>query len=169
MKVLVVAASKHGSTTGIAETIAAELSARGHEALFADAGDYGKRERPDLSGFDAFVIGSAVYLGRWMKPARRFVDANAEALAAKPVWMFSSGPTGDEPPADEEAVHVDELVERIGAREHRVFGGSLDEDDLGPIERTMIRAAHAPYGDFRDWDEVRAWAAHIAGELAPGA
>jgi menaquinone-dependent protoporphyrinogen oxidase len=55
-----------------------------------------------IDGYDAVVLGSAVYLGNWMKPAKEFAVREAAALAAVPVWLFSSGPIGSPPedPAD---------------------------------------------------------------------
>ena len=35
------------------------------------------------------VIGSAIYMGRWLKTAREFVSEHV-ALSAVPVWLFSS-------------------------------------------------------------------------------
>jgi menaquinone-dependent protoporphyrinogen oxidase len=52
----------------------------------ADAGD--------LAGFDAFVIGSAVYGMRWRKQATDFARRNRALRAGWPVWLFSSGPLG---------------------------------------------------------------------------
>jgi len=52
-----------------------------------------------VDGFDAVVLGSAVYAGHWLKPARELVDRSRDALAARPVWLFSSGPIGDPPQA----------------------------------------------------------------------
>src|SRR4051794_34970520 len=89
MTVLVTAASRHGATQEIAEAIANGLTERGVDASampvenVANPGDY-----------DAYVIGSAVYMGRWLKPAREFVQANTDTLREAPVWLFSSGPLG---------------------------------------------------------------------------
>jgi len=41
------------------------------------------------------VLGSAVYLGQWMKPARELAERSAGAIASRPVWLFSSGPIGE--------------------------------------------------------------------------
>ena len=51
---------------------------------------------PDPNGFDAYVIGSAAYIGKWEKPAVDFVHRHQAALASKPLWLFSSGPVGTE-------------------------------------------------------------------------
>jgi len=89
MRVLVVYASRYGATRGIAERITAALNERGHRAAMVTAGNTASVEE-----YDAFVVGSAVFIGRWMKEASEFVRRNSAALADKPVWLFSSGPIG---------------------------------------------------------------------------
>jgi menaquinone-dependent protoporphyrinogen oxidase len=56
MPVLVVYASKHGATGGIAERIAAKLTEEGYPAQALSV-----QEASGLEGYDAFVIGSATY------------------------------------------------------------------------------------------------------------
>ena len=118
-----------------------------------------------LDAYDAVVAGSAVYAGRWMKTARGFIERNAAALAARPVWLFSSGPIGDPPKPGEDPVDVSSLVELAGARDHHVFAGKLDRGRMSFGERAIVMALRAPDGDFRDWDDVRTWASSIADAL----
>ena len=93
MKLLVTYASKYGSTAEIAEVIGKELGKRNYEV------DVKPVSRVDnLTGYDGFVIGSAVYAGSWMKPAAKFLRSNQEQLTERPVWFFSSGPTGQGDP-----------------------------------------------------------------------
>ncbi|HLX35557.1 MAG TPA: flavodoxin domain-containing protein [Candidatus Limnocylindrales bacterium] len=162
MKILVSASSKHGSTASIAAGIAEELRTHGH-TVDLEAPDYVHAIEP----YDACVIGSAVFFGRWMEPARELVTRHANELRARPVWLFSSGPLGDlHDRAD--AVEGEKHAAAIGAREHRVFDGALDRDDVGLGERFAIGIARAPYGDFRNWGDIRSWARTIAIELTPG-
>ncbi len=95
MRVLVCAASKYGATGEIARAVADVLAERGCEVTVLPP------EKVDaVEEFDAVVLGSAVYMGQWMKPARELAERSAGALAARPVWLFSSGPVG-EPELDE--------------------------------------------------------------------
>ncbi|TFV85613.1 flavodoxin domain-containing protein [Blastococcus sp. CT_GayMR16] len=165
-RVLVVVATKHGSTRGIAEAIVRGLAdcAAGRElgltALLQEA-----EHAPGPAGFAAVVVGSAVYVGRWRDPARNWVGAHAEALRERPVWLFSSGPIGAPPFPPDEPHDVAPLMQLTGARGHRVFPGRLDKDLLSFGERAMVTAMRAPTGDFRDWDAVGAWAGEVAAEL----
>ena len=160
MRVLITAASKHGSTGEIAGAIAEVLGGRGLETVVTPP-----EKVDDVAAFDAAVLGSAVYAGRWMKPARELVERAADDLAARPVWLFSSGPIGEPPRPEEDPVDVAEIVESTSARDHRVFAGRLERSRLGFGERAVVAALRAPDGDFRDWDEIRGWATAIADEL----
>jgi len=173
MSTLVVYASKHGATQGIAERIAAKLGEAGQEA----------EARPveavdDLASYEAFVVGSAVYAGHWQKEASAFVQRNRTVLASRPVWLFSSGPLGTEATDGKgrdltvaaEPKEMAEFEGAIGPKGHRVFFGALDPGKLGftvrairklPAARTML-----PEGDFRDWTEIDTWASSIAHDLA---
>ena len=89
-------------------------------------------------------------------------------ITAVPVWLFSSGPIGHEPTPEDEPVDVADLVAATGAREHRVFAGQVDRSRLGLGEKVILTAVRAPEGDFRPWDDIRAWAGEIAAALKHG-
>lgn len=165
MTVLVTAASKHGATREIAEEIARVLEEHGFSTELLDMDDV-----TDLSRYEAYVVGSGIYLGNWLKDARRFLDTHAAALARRPTWLFASGSIVGEPPVadDPDALRpglAERLVETTHAREHKLFAGRLDTSKLGFLERAAVRGAHASDGDFRDWDEIEGWAEEIAGQL----
>jgi menaquinone-dependent protoporphyrinogen oxidase len=157
--ILVTFASKHGWTRGIAERVAAELEMQGAVVELRSIDELGL-----VTGYDAVVVGSAVYYGSWLKEAAGFVRRNRNALAERPVWLFSSGPVGDTvlPPPKEMA----EFKEAITPRDHRVFAGGLDRRQLGMTERLATKMVRAPEGDYRDWDQIVAWADGIASALS---
>jgi menaquinone-dependent protoporphyrinogen oxidase len=157
MRVLVSAATKYGATAEIAAAIAEVLDEHGLEATMLPPEQV---ERVD--GYDAVVVGSAVYAGHWLKPARELVERHADALAGRPVYLFSSGPVGDPPKPEEDPVDVADLLATIGAREHRIFAGKLVRKQLSFPERAIVSALRVPEGDFRDWTEIHQWAAGIA-------
>lgn len=159
MTVLVTYASKHGSTEEIAQRIAGSLRSSGREVVVQPVPPEGS-----VAAYEAVIVGSAVYTGHWMKPAAEFVRRHRDVLSARPVWLFSSGPVG--PQELPEAVEAAELRTLVSARGHRTFAGALRGDRLSSFERLMVRAVRAPQGDFRDWDDVDAWAAGIAAQLS---
>jgi menaquinone-dependent protoporphyrinogen oxidase len=163
MKVLVSTASKHGSTADIARAIADVLTGEGIEARIL-----APEQVTSLDDFDAVILGSAVYAGRWMKSMKELTERLGEELAARPVWLFSSGPIGDPPKPEEDPVDVTPIFERTGARGHFLFAGKLDKKTLNFGERAIVGALKAPEGDFRDWDEIRDRALSIVEELTAG-
>lgn len=170
VRILVTAASRHGATAEIATALAEGLadSAGGRAGALA-AVAVPVEQRPDPAAFDAVLLGSAVYAGHWLDPAREYGAAHADVLRRRPVWLFSSGPIGEPPFPPDEPYDVPPLMHLVGARGHRVFAGRLDKSRLSFGERAMVTAMRAPLGDFRDWAAVRAWAGEVAGLLAPAA
>jgi menaquinone-dependent protoporphyrinogen oxidase len=168
MNVLVVYASRFGSTRGIAACIAEKLGQEGTPAEARPVEAAG-----DLGGYDAFVVGSAVFAGHWMEEATEFVRRNRAVLASRPVWLFSSGPIGAmakkyNTPAEPKGIA--KLKRAVDARDHRVFFGAWDRGNLergrlGFAER-IIAKRFLPEGDWRDWPEIEAWATDIARSLA---
>lgn len=175
MKVLVVYSSKYGFTRGIAERIGRTLNTSGVvEATVVRAARPGP-----LDGYDAFVIGSALYMFSWLKEAKEFVLHNRDALAARPVWLFSSGPIGSAT-TDEKGRDVrensgpkelPELQAAVHPREHKVFFGGFDHTKLAFGDRVVYAMPAAKKlftdGDFRDWAAIDAWAKSIAAALVP--
>jgi menaquinone-dependent protoporphyrinogen oxidase len=160
MKVLICAASKYGATSEIAQAVADVLAGRGCEVTVLPPQEVGAVEE-----FDAVVLGSAVYMGRWMKPARELAERSAAALAARPVWLFSSGPVGEPPKPADNPVDVTEILQSTKARDHQIFTGKLVKKHLSFPDRAMASAIRAAEGDFRNWAEIREWAAGIADTL----
>jgi menaquinone-dependent protoporphyrinogen oxidase len=177
MKVLVAYATRHGATRGIAERIAQTLEDSGLEVTLQPA-----ERSTDVEKYDAFVIGSAAYVGGWLKEAANFVRRHRAVLTARPVWLFSSGPIGTETIDDKgrdvvkasEPREFAEFADVIHPRDQRVFFGAFDPDaePIGLMERLgapFLRMPSVrkelPAGDFRDWPEIEAWAHGIAREL----
>src|SRR4051794_23062884 len=166
-RVLVTVASRHGSTREIGTAVARCLQeSPAGRTCGLSAVAVPIEQDPDPARFDAVVLGSAVYVGRWLEPARHYAAERVEALRARPVWLLSSGPIGAPPFPPDEPHDAGPVARSISARGHRVFPGRLDKALLGIGERAMVTAMRAPVGDFRDWDAVRAWSAEIAVAVA---
>ena len=87
MRVLVTWGSRHGGTEGIARTLADAMRDANVDVELRAA-----REVDTLAGYDAAIIGGALYANRWHRDARRLVTRHLAALQRIPVWLFSSGP-----------------------------------------------------------------------------
>jgi menaquinone-dependent protoporphyrinogen oxidase len=173
MKILVAYASRCGATGEIAAHIAQRLSTAGHETTVESV-----TNAIDVAGYEAFVLGSAVYLGRWEKVAVDFVQRNRIVLAGRPTWLFSSGPLGREPndaqghDKREGALlpeQMEALSEAVRPHGHGVFFGVLNPAglSLGPRLMRLTPAGRKllEEGDFRDWDAIAAWTDDILQEL----
>lgn len=170
VRVLVVVASRHGATAEIGAALARDIggSAAGRSAGIAGVA-VPVEQRPDPAGFDAVVLGSAVYAGRWLEPARDYAATHAGLLRTRPTWLFSSGPIGEPPFPTEEPHDVAPLAQVVGARGHVIFPGRLEKSRLGFAERAVVTAMRAPVGDFRDWAAVRSWGEEIARVISAAA
>lgn len=158
--ILIAFASKHGGTQEIAAAIGTALEEEGLGVTVRSVDDVA-----DTRGFDAVILGSAVYMGRWLSNARDFADTHADDLRTKPVWLFSSGPIGEPPKPEGDSSDAKAVGMKLGAIEHRLFNGRLDKARLGFAEKAVVWGVGAEEGDFRDWKAVAVWAKGVAGRL----
>lgn len=152
MRILVAYASRHGATQVIATVVGHSLEGYGHTVDIRPVEDVG-----GVEDYDAVVVGSAVYRGHWLPAATGFIRRNVDVLAGRPVWLFASGPLGTRHAAP------------VAPRGQVVFPGALDPAELTVRERalrwTLAARATLPAGDYRDWDEIRAWAGSVGETL----
>lgn len=166
MRIAVAVASKHGATKEIGHAVVERLRERGHDV---SEHDMASTSAQDLDDAQVLVLGGAVYFGRWPNEANELVDELADRVDGRPVWLFSSGPVahdGEPASVEESTIAIDGTMEALSAREHVMFGGRLDKNELSFVERAVARALRAPDADTRDWDVIRAWADKIDGALA---
>lgn len=160
-RALVAYATKMGSTKEIAEAIGQELQRAGIDVTVRAAGDEGS-----IDGYDAVVVGSAVYAARWRSEAVDLLARLADGRADRRTWIFQSGPFekiadpgGYTPPKK-----VQRLATVLGAPPVTTFGGRIESATAtGFIARRMAAGPNA--GDYRDFTEIRRWAAGIATEM----
>ena len=163
--ILVNYAGKMGGTKGLAAAVDAELSSAGHAVTLLDAADVESVDR-----FDAVVLGSALYIGRWRPDAMKvlkLLSARNTELGHIPLWLFQSGPCGDGARTQQvpSPTKVRRYAERLGAAPPITFGGRLDPTlATGFIAKKMATGELA--GDFRDFDLIRSWAQNIAADIS---
>jgi menaquinone-dependent protoporphyrinogen oxidase len=164
-RVLVAYASKYGATAEIAKKIGDALRSQGLQAEVQPAD-----QATDPGSYAAVILGSAIYAGQWRKEAVKFLEAHEQALTGMPVWFFSSGPTGEGDPVElVKGWRFPEgqrpIADRIGPRDMAVFHGVIDGDKMNFAEKLIIKALKAPFGDFRDWEAITAWATSVSDAL----
>jgi len=158
-RVLVTYASKYGSTGGVADAIGKELCGKGLAAdvtLIRNAGDLGL--------YQGVVVGSAIYMGKWMPEATDFVKENKDILRRMPVAYFLVCITMARPIEEKRAVtlsYMDPIlkaVPEIKPLDIGTFAGVLDYSKISWVNKRILKAKGAPEGDFRDWNSIRTWA-----------
>jgi len=135
MRFLVVYGSARGGTEGLANMVAQSIRDQGFTAEVRPGDQAGQ-----VAGYDAVIVGGALYAGRWHKVARHFVRRHAAELRQVPVYFFSSGPLDDSasrtdiPPV----AGVKALMTLVGSHDHVTFGGRLAPDAKGFPARQML-------------------------------
>lgn len=157
-RVLVAYATKLGSTREIAEAMAQVLRDSGHAALAVAT-----RDVTTLEGWDAVVLGSAVYSAYWQRDARLFVERFRPELAARPLWLFSGGPLDRRLARADQPItpHGAEITAGLEPRGHKTFGGRLAPD--ADVTSQVLQTHRI--GDFRDWQSIVEYAYQIGREL----
>jgi menaquinone-dependent protoporphyrinogen oxidase len=164
--ILVSYASSYGATKEIAEKIGEVIQQAGLQVEVSPIKDI-----RSLSPFGAVILGSAVYVGAWLKEAVDFLKLNERTLADLPVWLFASGSTGEGDPVEllegkRLPSALQPVVDRIQPRDIVVFHAYINPDKLNFIQKLAItKMVKKPMGDFRDWESISAWAASIADTL----
>lgn len=154
--VLVCYASRYGSTREIAECIAEELKKLG---MAVDCVPAGLEIHPEK--YDAVVIGSPLYMGKWLVEAREFVSRERAGLGKIPCVVFSVGYSFRDPSEKNLQSGMDALSDiclHIAPRDSAFFPGVADPGRMNPADKAIFTLAGGVAGDFRDMDLVRAWA-----------
>jgi menaquinone-dependent protoporphyrinogen oxidase len=156
--VLIVYASRHGSTEQVARGIGETLRDLELTTTIEPAD-----EVADVTGFRAVLVGGGIYMGRWHRDARQFLHRHRRAFERVPFAVFALGP-GKDTPEDFEALrrqleHALRRTPEIEPRATAVFGGVIDP------ERLRFPFNRMPKTDLRDWDGIRAWARALPAAL----
>lgn len=161
-KVLVTFATKYGSTTGVAEIIAATLREKGYQVDLVQA-----RDVRSLDGYQAVVLGSPLYIGSVLSDAAKFMDRNKETLAKIPSGFFVLGPLENTPEEiDGVRIQLDTVLKKYDwykPATAEVFVGAYDSSKLRfPDSLINLFPANPlkgrPATDNRNWDAIRTWA-----------
>jgi menaquinone-dependent protoporphyrinogen oxidase len=117
----------------------------------------------NISSYQGVIIGSPIYMGKWMSEAVDFVKENRDILRRVPVAYFLVGMTlARHPEKRAEALSYMDLtlkaVPEIKPVDIGTFAGALNYHNLSWINKKILKSKGSPEGDFRDWNAIRAWA-----------
>jgi len=168
-RILVTYATRHGSTREIASAIGEELTAAGLDVDVIEA-----HPGIDVHKYDAVVVGSPAYGGKWLPDAALFLIVNEQKLAGRPLALFTAGTLGVRKPRsalrehEETVKDLQQLAPDLNVISTALFHGAFSRSVLPLCLRLMDLMAGTPQGDFRDWEAIRGWGQRIAGRLVSG-
>lgn len=161
MKVLIAYATKHGSTAEVAEKIGEVIKSKGADVVVSNIAD-----KPDPSGYDAAVVGGAVYIMMLSGKTKRFVAKHKKVLSSMPVAYFVlSGTMEEDTPENREKIEktLKSVIKKVVPVDVGLFGGKFD-----PAKGPKMMSEEPAY-DYRDWDAIAAWAEELAEKFSkPG-
>jgi menaquinone-dependent protoporphyrinogen oxidase len=164
-KILVAYATRYGSTREIAEEIAEVLGERDYSTDVVNVMDVS-----DVSAYAGIVIGSPIYMGKWLHEAVDFVKVNQDALRQMPVVVFAAGFSMKDPTEknrEKARASITAIRPYVHPLDIGIFAGTLTLEGLSESDAQIIKMAGAEGGDFRDWDEISAWAIEIESFFKP--
>jgi menaquinone-dependent protoporphyrinogen oxidase len=103
-------------------------------------------------------------MGEWLPEAVKFVEMHRDALSRVPVAYFAVCMTmqnDTEENRREVMGYLDPLREMVQPKDIGLFAGAMDHSKLALVFRLMIKAIKVPEGDFRNWENIRDWAANV--------
>jgi menaquinone-dependent protoporphyrinogen oxidase len=163
-KVLLAYASKAGSTSDAAVIIGKALAEQGAIVDVKPAGSV-----KDVSGYDAFVIGTAIRAGKPVGDFTSFISKNRSILNAKPAAIFLVCMTlsKDTPETRKEVEKYFASAKKlITPKAEGYFAGRMDYSKLTPMTKYIVKnMVKVPEGDFMNEAELKAWAKEIFSKL----
>ena len=163
-RILVAYATRYGSTADVAEAIGDELRKAGETVDVRPFTDIA-----DLSPYRAAVIGSPIYMGKWLPESQVFIEKNQQFLRTIPVAYFAVGLTVKEGTPElirKAEASMDQVRLLVNPVEVGVFPGKLETGRLTIADRAIVKLIRAEAGDFRDLAAVRAWAQAVREKIA---
>jgi len=166
MTILIVYATRYGSTGEVAQKLSEILQKHGYDVDLQPAGKAG-----DLSRYQAVVLGAPLYIGSWLTEARQFLSDHQTSLSGRPVAIFALGPLHREE-KELQGAH-DQLGKELAKfpwlkpAALQVFAGKYDPDKLHFLDKIVSRLPGSPLYqaqacDSRDWEKIEGWADNLA-------
>jgi menaquinone-dependent protoporphyrinogen oxidase len=164
--VLVVYATRYGSTQEVAETVATTLRENGLEVDLQAL-----RQVHTIDQYRAIVVGAPLYMFHWHKDALNFLTKYHKSLNSRPVAIFALGPFHtDEKEFQAAREQLDKELEKFPwliPATIEIFGGKFDPEKLTFPHNMVPALKKMPASDVRDWMAIRSWASELAAQFQP--
>lgn len=157
--VLIIYATRAGSTAEIATALGESLGERGSAVDVKPV-----KDKPSLNNYDAVILGSAIRMGNWLPEMIDYTKANQPALGGKPVALFTVHMlnTGDdEASRTARLAYLDNVRPLLPAVQEAYFAGVMNFARLSFLDRFIAKMVKAEEADRRDWDKIKQWATSI--------
>ncbi|KNY29322.1 flavodoxin domain-containing protein [Pseudobacteroides cellulosolvens] len=131
MSILIVYATKHGTTDKCASLLKEKLN--GEVSLH----NLKNSSKPDLSKYDTVIIGGSIYAGRIQKAVIELCTQNISLLKEKKLGLFICCMFMDSAEAQLKNAFPEELLNNATAKES--FGGEMIFSDMNFFEKTLTK------------------------------
>jgi menaquinone-dependent protoporphyrinogen oxidase len=155
-KLLIIYATRAGSTGEVAQAIADQLCLQGF-----DADVRAVEAVTSLDGYGAVIFGSAIRYGAWLPEMLKFAQTQRNALAKLPVAIFTmhiQALDDNTQSRTTRASYSQAIRALVAPRAEAFFAGKVDPATLSFFERMAVKMVKSPMGDKRDWSQIRNWA-----------
>ena len=170
-KILLLYHGVYGQTRRICERLQTDLANRGHRVEIAAVTD----AAVDPAAYDVIVIGASIRNGKHNPAVLDFIRAHRALLDSRPSGFFSVNLVARKPAKNtaETNPYVRAFIAKSPWKPRLVgvFGGNLDYQRYGAMDRNIIRfimwmtkgpTDPATKVEFTDWNEVHRFADRIA-------
>lgn len=161
--ILIVYATRSGSTAEVAQAIAEEFKKKGAIVDVCNA-----KDTPTVKGYTAVVIGSSIRYGSWLPEAITYIKSNKEYLSNVPVAYFNCGIfiVQKDPQKQAEVEKYNNAAKAIVKPVAEAsFAGKIDMSKLSFIDKNITKAIGISNGDKRDFSTIRQWAQELYPQL----
>ncbi|NLD94038.1 MAG: hypothetical protein GX639_15375 [Fibrobacter sp.] len=159
-KVLILFASRSGSTADTATIIAHEMKLKQKE-ITVDVLPVKKAK--DITSYDLIILGSAIWMGKPLPEMLSFIKSYLPILKTKKVVCFAlcmNLRTENDKTIKESAAYLTPFSSCTPI-ETAIFAGGVDYLKLGFFARRIVKMVKSPQGDFRNIDKIKTWASDI--------
>ena len=179
MKSLIVYGTRYGTAAEIAEEVGKVIE---NEGIEVDLMDSRGIKNYDIPSYDMVIVGSGIKIGKWTKGSLKFLEDNKTSLKDRKVALFVTCGAANmkETMVEGQEKYLDEVAFKYLSNKPvatGLFGSVYDPNASHGLmyklaTKFMIKKELDKQGidtskrlDYRNWDEIRAWALNLANML----